>query len=80
MKFIEAFLTHFKDINARQLLTGEEDLILEETGIHYGKCKECIEKEGVIKFLEKKCAEKDRLIEELQRGAGSQTDSKKEAS
>jgi transcriptional regulator with XRE-family HTH domain len=55
-RFIEAFLNGFRDINARWLLTGEEDALLEEPRAQYGYCKECIKKEGVIEYLNKELA------------------------
>jgi transcriptional regulator with XRE-family HTH domain len=79
-QFLEAFLNGFKDINARWLITGEEEMLLEEPRTQYGYCKECIKKEGVIEYLRKELALRDKRIEELTRGADSQTDSKKEAS
>jgi hypothetical protein len=85
--FLEVFLTNFKDVKARWLMTGEEEILLEEPRVQYGFCKECIKKEAIIEHLKKECAAKQSRIEELlikgsqeQRGAESQTDAEKKAS
>jgi hypothetical protein len=63
-QFLEVFLKEFKNVNARWLLTGEEEMV-EEPRAQYGFCKECIKKDGRIEQLEKQCAAKDKRIEEL---------------
>jgi hypothetical protein len=66
-QFIESFLMTYKDVNARWLLTGEEDREkVEDPRAQYGFCKECIKKEGVIEHLKKECQAKDRRILELE--------------
>jgi len=85
-QFLEVFLNHYKDVNARWLLTGGEEQTLHEDRTNYGFCKECIKKDGVIEFLRKECAAKDKRIEQLliegssSGGAVSQTDGKKKVS
>ena len=64
-QFLEIFLKSFSYVNARWLLTGEEDMLVEEPRAQYGFCKECIKKDGRIEQLEKQCAAKDKRIEEL---------------
>jgi len=81
-KFIEIFLKAFPDINARWLLTGEEDMLVLEDRAQYGYCRECIKKEGIIEFLKKECADKDRRIKELsknQSGGDHTNETKKKA-
>jgi hypothetical protein len=79
-KFLEVFINDQKDINARWLLTGEEEMILEEPREKYAYCKECIKKEGVVEFLKKELSLRDKRIEELIKEAESQTETNKEAS
>lgn len=62
---LQDILKAFPEINARWLLTGEEDMVVEESRFQYGFCKECLKKEGEINRLEKQCAAKDKRIEEL---------------
>jgi transcriptional regulator with XRE-family HTH domain len=63
-RFLEAFVKAFP-VDARWLLTGEEQIILEDSRINYGFCKECIKKEGVIEHLKRESQAKDKRIEEL---------------
>lgn len=86
-QFLEIFLKSFPDINARWLLTGYEEIVLEEPREKYGYCKECIKREAKIELLEKQCSAKQARIEELLiKGShspgetASQTNTKKEAS
>ena len=67
-EFIEIFLHTYGDVNARWLLTGEgeeTESIVEDPRVHYGYCKECIKKEGVIEHLKKECAAMQSRIEQL---------------
>lgn len=64
-QIIQDILNVFPEINARWLITGEEDMLVEEPRAQYGFCKECLKKEGEIRRLEKECAAKDKRIEEL---------------
>jgi hypothetical protein len=77
---IEDILKAFPEINARWLITGENDILAEESLAKYGICDDCKEKNIIIKFLKEECAAKDKKIDELLREAERQTDSKKEAS
>jgi transcriptional regulator with XRE-family HTH domain len=85
-RFLEAFLTLYKDVNARWLLTGEDaESIVEDPRAEYGYCKECLKKEGVIEHLKKENQVKEKRIIELEiklasRGADSQGDNSKKAS
>jgi hypothetical protein len=65
VKIIQDIIKAFPHVNARWLLTGEEDMLVEESKFQYGFCKECLKKEGEISRLEKECAAKDKRIEEL---------------
>lgn len=65
IQFIEKFLKEFSDINARWLMTGEVDHVIEDPKEQYGFCKECIKKEGIIEHMRKECNAKDKRIEEL---------------
>lgn len=65
LQFLEILLSVYSDIDARWLLTGEANLVVEESQIKYGFCKECLKKDGEIARLEKECAKKDKRIEEL---------------
>ncbi len=85
--FVEIFLRAYPDVNARWLLTGEEENLVEDPRAQYGYCKECLKKEGVIEHLKKECTAKDKRILELEiklaganRGAGSQDENSKKAS
>jgi hypothetical protein len=64
-QFLEIFLNAYKDVNARWLLTGEENMLLREDPVRYGFCKECLKKEGVIEHLKREISAKDKRIEEL---------------
>lgn len=75
----------FPDLNARWLITGEGEMfqqlgkavgsgIVSEPTPEYSNgngCKKCIEKEGMIKLLEKQAADKDEKIYHLQKSVGS---------
>lgn len=61
-QFLEILLSAFPDIDARWLLTGEANLVVEESRTNYGFCKECLKKEGVIEFLRKELDTKNKLI------------------
>lgn len=63
--FLERFLRLLPDIDARWLITGQSNPIVEDPSQPYGLCKECIKKEGIIDHLKKECSAKDRRIEEL---------------
>jgi hypothetical protein len=71
-QIIQDILKTFPEINAKWLVTGEEDMmILEEPRTEYGFCKQCLKLEGRIEQLEKELTAKDRRIEELLcKGAG----------
>jgi transcriptional regulator with XRE-family HTH domain len=79
-QFLETFLKAYKDVDARWLLTGEDSILVEEPQTKYGLHDELLKKEGVIEYLKKELALREKQIEELIRGAESQTDSKKKAS
>jgi len=63
--FLINFLNEYKEVNARWLLTGVNNITIEEPRAQYGFCKECLKKEGEIARLEKECARKDKRIEEF---------------
>jgi hypothetical protein len=80
VKIIQDILKAYPKINARWLITGESDMLLEEPMVKYEICKDCKEKDIIIKFLKEECMEKDRRIEELQKGAKSQSNEESQAS
>jgi transcriptional regulator with XRE-family HTH domain len=87
VQIIQDILKAFPEINARWLITGNDDMLVEEDRTRYGFSKECIKLEAKIELLEKQCAAKDKQIQELlikgsqsPGGAASQPDAKKKAS
>jgi hypothetical protein len=85
-QIIQDILRVFPQVNARWLIIGEEDMILEDPRAHYGFCKECIKKDGIIEFLKNECLVKDKIIQQLHNrteikpGAESQDESGRKAS
>lgn len=84
MEIIQDILNAFPQINARWLLSDEDDdnMLIKEDRAQYGFCRECIKKDGIIEFLKKECAEKDRRIRELTRnlpGGNQNNEPKKKA-
>lgn len=75
-QIIQDILNAFPEVNARWLITGEEEGLLEEPRLHYSYCKECIAKAAKIELLEKQLAAKDKQIIELVKGAGGQVNPK----
>jgi transcriptional regulator with XRE-family HTH domain len=75
IQIIQDILKAFPMINARWLITGEEEMLLEEGRVQYGFCKECIKKEAIIEELRRQGDAKDKRIEELLlKNAGIDTD------
>lgn len=77
VKIIQDILKAYPKINARWLINGESEMLLEEPPVQYRVCTECKEKDIIIKFLKTECSEKDKRIEELERGTTSQANTKK---
>lgn len=77
-KHIFKIIDMFDDLNARWLITGEGGMtdlnegivIASEAKSKYHTCKQCIEKEGMVKLLEKQALQKDKLILELKEEIG----------
>ena len=77
-KHIFKIIDMFDDLNARWLITGEGGMadlnkgivIASESKSKYQICKDCIEKDGMIKLLEKQALQKDKLILELNEKIG----------
>jgi hypothetical protein len=87
IQIVQDILKLYPNMNARWLIIGDEQMMLEDPRAQYGFCKECIKKDAKIELLEKQCSAKDKRIEELlMKGAGelreadSQTRSSKKAS
>jgi len=55
----------FPEINARWLATGEGEMVSDPKS-SYGFCAECVKKDAVIEYQEKKIEKLNRTIEELQ--------------
>jgi len=77
-KHILKLIELFDDLNARWLITGEGKMNDLDDGVviasdfksKYHSCKICVEKEGMIKLLEKQALQKDSLILELKEKIG----------
>lgn len=77
-KHIFKIIDMFDDLNARWLITGKGQMNDLEEGLviasdfksKYHTCKMCIEKEGMVKLLEKQALQKDNLILELNEKIG----------
>ncbi|MDE5424205.1 hypothetical protein L3073_18490 [Ancylomarina sp. DW003] len=77
-KYIFKIIDMFDDLNARWLITGKGGMTDLDEGIiiasdfksKYYTCKQCIEKEGMVKLLEKQALQKDNLILELNEKIG----------
>jgi phosphoribosylaminoimidazole (AIR) synthetase len=77
-KHIFKIIDMFDDLNARWLITGEGGMtdlnegivIASESKSKYQICKDCIEKDGMVKLLEKQAVKKDKLILELNEKIG----------
>jgi len=77
-KHILKVIELFDDLNARWLITGEGKMNDLDDGVviasdfksKYHSCKICVEKEGMIKLLEKQALQKDSLILELKEKIG----------
>ncbi len=77
-KHIFKIIDMFDDLNARWLITGEGVMTDLDEGIviasdskpKYHTCKQCIEKDGMVKLLEKQALQKDTLISELNEKIG----------
>ena len=66
-EILRDILLAFPDLNARWLILGGEESILEDPVLEYGHCKECIRKDIVIAHLHDELAARDRKIELLQK-------------
>jgi len=62
VQIIQDILRAFPDINARWLISGDDDIVLEDSRVQYGYCKECLKKEGVIEYQEKELKRKEQEI------------------
>ncbi len=77
-KHIFKIIDMFDDLNARWLITGQGGMtdlnegivIASEAKAKYELCKDCIEKDGMVKLLEKQALQKDKLILELKEKIG----------
>jgi hypothetical protein len=77
-KHIFKIIDMFDDLNARWLITGEGGMtdlnegivIASEAKAHYQLCMDCIEKDGMVKLLEKQALQKDSLILDLNEKIG----------
>lgn len=77
-KHIFKVIELFDDLNARWLITGEGKMADLDEGViiasdfksKYHSCKICVEKEGMIKLLEKQALQKESLILELKENIG----------
>jgi len=77
-KHILKVIELFDDLNARWLITGEGKMNDLDDGVviasdfksKYHSCKICVEKEGMIKLLEKQALQKDSLILEFKEKIG----------
>lgn len=72
-KWISRIVENYPHYNSTWLLTGEGDMLHKKENVVITQkdissesiCKECIEKDGMIKLLEKQAADKDGQIMEL---------------
>lgn len=77
-KHIFKIIDMFDDLNVRWLITGQGGMtdlnegivIASEAKAKYELCKDCIEKDGMVKLLEKQALQKDKLILELKEKIG----------
>ncbi len=80
-KHILTVINMFDDLNARWLITGKggmtdtenEPVVLAKTKIDSDCCLDCIEKQGMIKLLEKQADDKNETISKLNEKLGKLT-------
>jgi hypothetical protein len=62
---IQDLINYFNEIDPHWWFDSNELDMVMDPHQHYGFCKECIKKDGVIEHLKKECAAKQSRIEEL---------------